>query len=59
MMLLKANLLTGLFLHTTIDNQSTVISDKKRMSLCLPTIGMQEVVAGMLVTLKGMMEISD
>ena len=43
MILLKANLLTGLFLHTTVDNQSTVLIQKRIMILCLLTIGLQEV----------------
>ena len=58
MMLLKANLLIGLFLHITIDNLSTVMSQKRRRSLYLPIIGLQEVVAGMFETLTGMVETS-
>ena len=39
-MLLKTNLLTGLFLHTTVGNQFIVMNWKKKMSLCSPTIGL-------------------
>ena len=59
MMLLKANQLIGLFLHTTVDNLSTVMIQKKITSLCLPTIGLQDVAAGKLVILTVMRVISD
>ena len=59
MKLFKANLLTGLFLHIIVNNLSTVMSQKRRSSLYLLTIGLQEVVAGNFVTSKGIVVISN
>ena len=38
MILLKANLSTGLYLHITVDNPSTVMIQRKRKTSCLTII---------------------
>ena len=57
MMLLKANLLTGLFL--AVDNLSIVMIQKRWKTSYLSIIGLQEVVVDMLVTMKEMVMISN
>ena len=52
-MLLKANLLIDLFLQTIVDNQSTVMIQKKMTISCLLTIDLQEVLAGNFVISMG------
>ena len=54
MILLEANLPTGLYLHITIDNLSTVMIQRKTNTFYLTIINPQEVVVGMVMTTKGM-----
>ena len=56
MKLLKANMLTSLFLHITVGNMSTVMIQKRRTDLYLLTINLQEFVADKFVTLIRMVE---
>ena len=47
MILLKANLSTGLYLHITVDNSFTVMIQRKKKISCLAIIKPQEVVVDM------------
>ena len=53
MILLKANLSTGLYLHITVDNPPTMMIQRKRKASCLVIISPQEVVVDMCLTMKG------
>ena len=52
MTLLEANLSTGLYLHITVDNPSTVMIRRKWRTSCLAIINLQEVVVDMGETTK-------
>ena len=60
MILLKANLSTGLYLHITMDNPSTVMIQRKRKTSYLVIISPQEVVViDMRMTMEGIVVTSD
>ena len=58
MKLLKASLSTGLYLYLTVDNLSTVITQKRR-TFYMPIKGLQEVVVGVIMAMKEPVEISN
>ena len=53
MKLLKASLLTSLYLDITVDNLSTVMTQKRRTISCMPIIGLQEVVVDVIMVMRG------
>ena len=57
MILLKANLSTGLYLHITVDDPSTVMIQRKMKTSYLEIISPQEVAIDVCMTMKGIVVI--
>ena len=55
-MLLKASLSTRLYLSVTVGNLSTVMTQKRRMTSCMPIDGLQGVEEGERMAMKGTVE---
>ena len=59
MKLLKASLSIGLYLHITVDNMYTVMTQKKRKTSYMLIRGLQEMVVKVIMAIKRTEEISN